>query len=290
MPQKKQKLQMETSKIENLSFCGGGVRIISEIGACEILESKGIIKQAKRVAGTSAGAIVSTMIALGYTASEMKEIAFSLNFNDFEDGRLLEKLNVLDDYGIHTGNTFLHFIQSKIEAKTGSRYTTFAGMYAKGMKDLTVFACNLNTKSLKIFNYEKTPNVSIADAVRCSMSIPLFFEVHQIDQNIYVDGGVFYNYPLTYFPEETTIGVCFNSYESEPDNKLKKGQFKKYIQSLMSCLGNSQSINLKENESQLKRSIVIDSLGISAVDFDITLPQKTAMYASGLKAASEFFA
>jgi NTE family protein len=279
---------MELSKIENLAFCGGGVKIIAEVGACEVLEQKGILKQLKRVGGTSAGAIISTLIALGYTVTEMKQMVYDLDFKKFEDGGIGEKLNVLRDYGINKGEYFLHFIQDKIVAKTGSKYTTFAGLYAKGFKDLNVFACNLNTGQLKCFSLHTTPNVAVCDAVRCSMSIPLFFEPHYLpnDETIYVDGGVAFNYPLKYFTAHNTIGVCFDSGEPT-NNHLQKGQFNHYIKALISCLADSQAINLKEDEDALKRSIIIKT-NESAINFDLSKEDKDRLYGAGLNAAVNF--
>lgn len=38
-----------------------------------MLENAGIMKNIKRVAGASAGAIIATLIALGYDSSELRE-------------------------------------------------------------------------------------------------------------------------------------------------------------------------------------------------------------------------
>lgn len=277
------------SKIENISFQGGGVKLVAEVGACEVLEQKGILQQAKRVGGTSAGAIISTLIALGYTVAEMKQMVYELDFKTFEDGGFGETINLPVDFGINKGKVFLHFIQDKIEAKTGSKYTTFAGLKLKHGKDLTVFACNLNTGELKVFNKEHTPYIAICDAVRCSMSIPLFFEPHYLpnDTNIYVDGGCQLNYPIEFFPDETTIGVCFNVETKQPNNNLKRGEFKKYLIALLECMGNSQTVNLQQNKSAIERSIIINT-NISAIDFGLTKEQKDELYLVGKNAALKF--
>ena len=50
----------DTSKyhFRNLVFEGGGVKGIAYVGALEVLDQEGILKDIKRVAGTSAGAMV----------------------------------------------------------------------------------------------------------------------------------------------------------------------------------------------------------------------------------------
>lgn len=69
----------------NLVFEGGGVKGIAYVGALGELESRGLLDDVERVAGTSAGSIVATLLALDYSVSEMWEILWSLDFRDFLD-------------------------------------------------------------------------------------------------------------------------------------------------------------------------------------------------------------
>jgi hypothetical protein len=52
------------------------------------------------------------------------------------------------------------------------------------------------------FSHSCTPDVSVTDAVRASISIPFLFEPVEIDVEIVVDGGAMYNYPVTAFDFE----------------------------------------------------------------------------------------
>ncbi|MER2091063.1 MAG: patatin-like phospholipase family protein, partial [Sporosarcina sp.] len=51
-------------------FSGGGLKGFALVGAYQVLEEKGY--QFKRVAGTSAGSILASFIAAGYTAKEIE--------------------------------------------------------------------------------------------------------------------------------------------------------------------------------------------------------------------------
>ena len=53
---------------ENLVFEGAGIRGIAYSGAIAELEQHGLLKNIKRVGGTSAGAITALLLCLGYTA------------------------------------------------------------------------------------------------------------------------------------------------------------------------------------------------------------------------------
>ncbi len=65
-----------TEKCADLVFDGGGVKGIALVGALSVLEEEGF--QPQNVAGTSAGAIVATLLAAGYTAVQLRDILAEL--------------------------------------------------------------------------------------------------------------------------------------------------------------------------------------------------------------------
>ena len=63
---------------------GGGVKGIALVGAISVLEERGY--QFRRVAGTSAGAIVGSLVAAGARAAELEEIMRGVDYRRFRDG------------------------------------------------------------------------------------------------------------------------------------------------------------------------------------------------------------
>ena len=53
-------------------FQGGGVKAIAHLGAIKALEERGF--RCVKAAGSSAGAIVASLLIVGYNADELKEI------------------------------------------------------------------------------------------------------------------------------------------------------------------------------------------------------------------------
>ena len=70
---------------DNLVLQGGATKGIAYVGALEALEKQGALKNLKRVAGTSAGAITATLLAVGYTPEEMKKILMEFDFKSLLD-------------------------------------------------------------------------------------------------------------------------------------------------------------------------------------------------------------
>ena len=57
---------------------GGGIKGIALVGALSYFEEYGY--EWKKVAGTSAGAIVASLIAVGYKADEIKQIMYKIDY------------------------------------------------------------------------------------------------------------------------------------------------------------------------------------------------------------------
>lgn len=202
-------------KFQNLVFEGGGVKGIAYLGAIDVLNQKGIMDRIERVGGTSAGAINAILIGLGFTQEETKDILWSLDFNQFMDddwGVVRDTERLIEQYGWYKGDFFRSWIGKLIREKTGNSETTFADIEAlkekKKFKSLYFMGTNLSTRFSEVFSAEHTPRVCIADAVRISMSIPLFFAAKRSPRgDVYVDGGVLDNYPIKVFDREKYVST-----------------------------------------------------------------------------------
>src|SRR5215218_4145686 len=75
-----------TYPFQNLVIEGGGVKGTAYAGAFEVLEQQGILDQVGPVAGTSAGAITATLVALRYRPDQIRSLVFNIPFKQFEDG------------------------------------------------------------------------------------------------------------------------------------------------------------------------------------------------------------
>ena len=209
----------------NLVFEGGGVKGIAYVGALEELDNRKIFKNVKRIGGTSAGAIVATLVALGYTREEMLKILMDLDFKKFLDSSwgILRDINRLKkDFGLYKGDYFRDWIARLIKEKTGSEDTTFERMRKlaePNFRKLYLMVTNLSTGFSEVMCEENSPKACIADAVRFSMSIPFFFAAKRsMRGDVYVDGGILDNYPIKLFDRE--------KYLTSPKGGLKTDYYK----------------------------------------------------------------
>ncbi len=197
----------------NLVFEGGGVKGIAYVGAMEVLEEREILKDIIRVGGTSAGAINAALLGLNYSVAETKEILGKLNFRRFLDdswGIVRDTNRLITEFGWYKGDFFRGWIGEIIEAKTGNGESTFLEANTlkaeRNFRDLYFMGTNLSTGFGEVFSFEHTPRMCVADAVRISMSIPLFFAAKRsIRGDVYVDGGVVDNYPVKLFDRQKYV-------------------------------------------------------------------------------------
>lgn len=195
-------------QITNLVFEGGGVKGIAYGGALTRLEELGHLKNIKRVAGTSAGAITATLMAVGYSAQEISDIMSQTNFNDFADddpGFFKDIFRLIINYGWHKGDKFKDWISNLIEQKLGEPDLRFSELHTLAnannkLKHLYIVGTNLSQQRSEIFSHETTPGMKIKDALRISMSIPFYFQaVINPMKDVLVDGAVIRNYPIDLF-------------------------------------------------------------------------------------------
>lgn len=193
---------------KNLVFEGGGVKGIAYIGAMQVLDEKGILSGIQRVGGTSVGAINAALLALQFTRDEQRKILWELNFNNFLDASwIIPNISrVLNRYGWYKGDFFREWMGNLVKEKMGTPNATFQDLRNRKKPDLYVYGTNLSTHFSEVFSVERTPNMRIADAVRISMSLPVFFKAIRNTRNdVYVDGGVLNNYPVKLFDREKYI-------------------------------------------------------------------------------------
>lgn len=286
------------TNIKNLAFKGGGVLGIAYAGAIKVLEDKQILQNVDKVAGTSAGAITAALVSLRYDSSEIKDIVNSTSFKSFESGKNF--FRIFSKYGLFSGDVPLAWIKGLVQKKNLPPNATFRDFKNSGCRDLHVFATDLNLLGLREFSFDTSPDVVVAEAVRASMSIPLFFKAwtfpnNNPDDHIYVDGGMIYNFPIDAFdtgvePNMETLGLYLSNINKIPKaNNLKYWELFKYTKITFETILDAQVINFDRDPTQEKRTIIIDNLGISPTDFNLSKEQEEALYQSGVKYATAFF-
>ena len=175
-------------------FGGGAIRGAAHIGAIKALEELNICPQ--NLAGSSVGAVIGTLWALGYNAREIKEIFLEVNFDLFKD----IQLGLGPKFALSKGEVFLEWIRDLIEKKY------YGDKYEKGKnkavtfndidKNLIIITTDISNFSCKEFSKYETPDYEIASAVRISCSMPGLMKPVEYNNTLLVDGDLQKSMPM----------------------------------------------------------------------------------------------
>lgn len=282
-------------------FSGGGMKGLAFVGALQVLEEKGY--RFKRVAGTSAGAIVAAFIAAGYTAKEIEGLLYEQNMSDLLDRRksilpipLLKWFKMYWRMGLYQGVALENWFSDKLAEKG---IYTFGDIPEGSLKivasDLTNGKMIILPDDLKKYGIP-ADMFPIARALRMSASIPFFFEPVGLraatGESIIVDGGVLSNFPMWLFDdangqkERPVIGMRL-SHRQETQNGHRIKNALNLFEALFSTMKNAHDERYISRE-HAKDIMFIPADDFSATNFDLSDEQKATLVQRGRKAAVDF--
>ncbi len=225
-------------RIERIVCSGGGAKGVVYAGAYQALYNSGVFKTVKVLSGSSAGAIASTLLALGIEPQTFRALLLHTNLKKLmgdgvglaqvdtsagrsvltKDGKPLEAF--IRTHIISTVKTNLQYITEEnkeserfksllLKLEQESPIITFADLALlnelapEHFKQLIITAVEFPSGKPCIFNSSLTPDVEIALACRASASIPIILAPVAISINgvmqQFVDGGLYNNVPTEYF-------------------------------------------------------------------------------------------
>lgn len=195
-------------------FSGGGVKAFGLIGALQSIEDNGF--NIVRSAGTSAGAILSSLIAANYSSKEIKQMFTTLPIEQFLDPPKMTNILPVSKWyflyfkmGFYKGNKLEKWLEDVLAKKN---VRTFGDLPDGSLKmivtDLTLKQLVILPDDLDDLYGINPKDFSVAKAVRISAGFPLAFMPKKIfnnklnNESILVDGGVVSNFPLWIFEKD----------------------------------------------------------------------------------------
>ena len=215
-----------------LVLAGGGAKGAAHIGVLKVLEECGV--HVDYIAGTSMGSIIGGLYALGYTAAEMDSIISNMDWSLYMSDKVNKAYTSYEvksrqsqflfqipfGAGVKLKDEMKNRFQSdKNEDGTskgrGKKFlSTLPGGFIQGNNILNLFSSlsvgyldSMNFKDLPIpFSCVASDIVSAKEtvlqsgrfptAIRASMAIPGVFATVKIGDKLYVDGGMYNNFPV----------------------------------------------------------------------------------------------
>lgn len=180
--------------MSGIVLSGGGVYGVMFLGALDTYRGN-IQGDITLYAGTSSGAIIATLLSVGYKCTEiMNEIKHHLPIIQTDS---IDFSNLFERFGLFTNDKLMGLIKSMI-LKKRPNIPTFLELYETLHVDLIITGTNLSRQAATYFQRIDTPNMRITDALEISICIPLVFPFVKYNKDIYVDGMLIDNFPVAY--------------------------------------------------------------------------------------------
>ncbi|PFG05744.1 patatin-like phospholipase family protein [Bacillus sp. es.034] len=281
-------------------FSGGGIKGLAMIGAYQAIEEKGYTF--KRLAGTSAGAVIAAFIAAGYSSRELLKIMGDLELKDLLDSNAIISLPLLKWFrvyyrlGLYKGMALESWVEEKLKARG---IYTFADLPPRSLR---VIASDLSNGRLLVLpdDLEKygipKETFPVARAIRMSASLPYFFEPVKLRSlegtSFMVDGGVLSNFPMWLFDRENVkkvrpvLGVKLSHDLISKPKKPIKNAIDLYgaLFTTMKDAHDSRYISRKLE----KNIIFIPTEGVLTTEFELTPERKIELVQYGKTKAAAF--
>jgi NTE family protein len=304
---------------------GGGVKGIGLVGAIKVFADAGY--RFRRVAGTSAGAIVGSLAAAGVQSARLQEIMQGLDYRKFQDGSALSRLGrfgdgleVLLHKGVYKGDWLHDWVAGQLadagvrtwgDLKISRQDDPESALEPEQSYKLVVIVSDVSDNRLLRLPWDygrlgvgadRVDDTPVADAVRASASIPFFFrpcmlKVSGRGQVYLTDGGMLSNFPIDVFdrgdgrrPRWPTFGVKLSA---KPDANLLAPApsirgLVRFGLALVATMTNAHDQMHLDQPSVVDRTVFVDTFGVRSTDFHLDAGTRDELFAEGTKAGRKF--
>lgn len=212
-----------------LVLSGGGAKGLAQIGALQVIDSLGI--KVDYISGTSMGAIIGSMYALGYTVEEIEKYLDAVDWDALLSNAVpRNRLSYFDRKAESRYLVSFPIEDGKVRLPSGLNYSQYilkqlsyltqkSNQYESFSQYPIPFLCvatNLENGHLRIFEDGR-----LMDALRASSAFPSLFTPYELNGNLYVDGGVINNYPVQQLLDrgmDFIIGIDVQDFLYEKDD------------------------------------------------------------------------
>jgi NTE family protein len=232
-----------------LVLSGGGAKGVAHIGVIQAFEENGI--PIDYITGTSIGAVIGGLYAMGYSPAEMLALIKSKEFDNWKSGTVEKKyLNFfrkpdptpellstsisLKDSVINPRKLLPNSLLDPIQMNfaflqlTAQSSALSQGDFDRLFVPYRSIAADVYSRKTHVFR-----KGDLGDAIRASMTFPFVFKAIRVDNRLLYDGGIYNNYPVNVmtsdFHPEITLGSIVDNMERKPDDYDMIGQLQNMI-------------------------------------------------------------
>jgi predicted acylesterase/phospholipase RssA len=195
----------------NIVINGGGVNLFNIYGALKQSNLSGIWSHdsVQSYYGTSAGGIMSVIMALQYSWEELDDFIIKRPWQNVWKFNVLKVYDYYLNKGIYGIELFKDMIGPLFKGKDLDLTITLKEFFEITGKHIHLYATKLSTFEITEFSHKTHPNMEVLTALHASAGLPILFKPAEYDGELYTDGGFLINYPLAKCTDDpaTILGI-----------------------------------------------------------------------------------
>ncbi len=188
-----------------LALSGGGARGLAHIGVLKVIDEMNI--PLSYISGTSIGALIGALYAIGYSAEEIEDIFLKTDWKDILNDNICredvyigqKRWKPYANYFFDLDQNFLPKLPLAISSGNEIINKMFELTYqVSHLDNFNHFEIPFRCLATNILNGEMKvlDSGSLHEALRASMSIPSLFKPFKMGNELFIDGGVKSNLPV----------------------------------------------------------------------------------------------
>ena len=232
-----------------LVLSGGGAKGLTHIGIIRALEENNI--PIDYITGTSMGAIVGSLYAMGYSPDDMEALLKSEDFQRWYSGEVEEeymyyfKKNLPTPEFLNIRLSFRDSLKIKPQFLPSSvvdpvqMNLVFIDLYARATAacggDFDKLFIPFRCVASDVYNKKQLvmKRGDLGDAVRASMSFPFMFKPIEIDSVLAYDGGIYNNFPTDVMRDDFHPDIIIGSVVATNPTKPKENDLMSQIENMV---------------------------------------------------------
>lgn len=223
---KEEKEEKENPTIKHLVIAGGGTYGFQVYGFLQELRAKGFWKRENLVScyATSIGTLVAIMLILPYSEKDMTDYFIGRPWHHLFEYNINKILSSFQENGIFDKKVFIQALDPLLKGVDLHPDITLQEFYEFTKIDFHFYTTNINQYGSVDVSHTTHPHWKLVDITYASCCLPFFFKPLQHEEDFYIDGGIFMNYPLEHAlkecKEDEILGV--RKIIEQPENMNEK--------------------------------------------------------------------
>lgn len=267
---------------ESICLSGGGLKVFGTLGALHYAHDMDLLKNIKHYSGTSAGAMVCYLLAIGYSPLD---IISYICTNKVLDSMIFDAVSMTNNEGCFKYEHIQLSLERMTIRKIG-QFVTMGQLLEITGNSLSVVTFNATTGKTEFFSSEDTPEVNCLDAIRMSSNIPIVFSNYTYNRSKYIDGAFGSNFPIDQTIGNSILGV--NIINNNSNICIDDQSIPEYIYKLVNLMFSKRCGEAKVSEERKVKIINLD-INWEVINFNITTPEILDIFSNGYRTAEISF-